>query len=234
MSAPNSIGRCKAGDGEGIVDDQPRAALMRDLRHGLEIDDRKRRVRRRFQKQHFRFRAHRGFPLIDIAAIDKRAGDAEARQNIFHHIAAGAEHRLRADHMIAGCAARTGTSPSPPPCRSRWRVRRARLRARPCAPRTSTPSDWNSAYRLKPSPPLKRASASSAVLIGIARGEEQRLRGFLKLRAHLAGRARPWCARAIFCPVSCSLPCTWSCPEQLPRLAGPVKPHKVARPQGCV
>ena len=87
---------------ERVVDDQPRAALVRDLGDGLEINDRQCRIGRRLQEQQFRLRPHRGLPLIDVAAVHQRMRNAETRQDFLDHMAAGAEHRLGRDHVIAG------------------------------------------------------------------------------------------------------------------------------------
>jgi hypothetical protein len=66
-----------------------------------DIDDRERGIGRRFQKQHFRFRFHRGLPLRYVMAVDQRMSNAETRQHFLDHVAAGAEHRLRRDDMVA-------------------------------------------------------------------------------------------------------------------------------------
>jgi len=47
-------------------------------------------------------RPHRLFPLVEIKPIDQRGLDAVARQQVFHHIAAGAEHCFRRHHVVAG------------------------------------------------------------------------------------------------------------------------------------
>ncbi len=86
---------------EGIVDHKPRAPFVRDGGDGFQVDDGERRVRRRLQEQHLGFGAHRLRPLIDVAAIDQRAGDAEARQDFLDDVPAGAEHRLGGDDVVA-------------------------------------------------------------------------------------------------------------------------------------
>jgi hypothetical protein len=85
-----------------IVDDQPRAALMGDFGNRANVEHVERRVGRAFQKAAFRVRPHRAFPLVEIEAVDQSGPDAVARQQIFHHIAARAEHRFRSHHVVAG------------------------------------------------------------------------------------------------------------------------------------
>ena len=41
-------------------------------------------------------------PGVEVAAVDQRRCDAEARQQVLHHIEARAEQRLGGDHVIAG------------------------------------------------------------------------------------------------------------------------------------
>ena len=44
-------------------------------------------------------------PGFDVAAVDERRGDAEARTKVLNDVAAGAEHRARGDDMLAGAEA---------------------------------------------------------------------------------------------------------------------------------
>ena len=55
-------------------------------------------------------------PLVEIEAVDQRRGDAVARQQIFHHVAARSEHRLGRHDVIAGLE---------------WRENRGRHRGHP-------------------------------------------------------------------------------------------------------
>ena len=75
---------------------------MRDLCHFGDVDDIERRIGRAFEKERLGVRPHRVAPFVKIAAVDQRRGDTEARQVILDDIAAGAEHGLRGDHVIAG------------------------------------------------------------------------------------------------------------------------------------
>ncbi len=54
-----------------------------------------------FAEQHAGIVADGSPPGGEVAPIDKRGGDAEARQNVLDHRAAGAEHRLRRHDVIA-------------------------------------------------------------------------------------------------------------------------------------
>ena len=152
------------GPGEGIVHDQLRAGLVaRSSPRRCRSTMRKRGIGRRLQEQHPRFRPHRRCPLRDIVAVHQRVGDAEARQDFFDHIAAGAEHRLGGHDMIAGSAAQQRnvavTAAMP------LAVARATGAPSSAAMRASNMDDGGIAEAgiVKPSAPLKRASASSAV-----------------------------------------------------------------------
>ena len=88
--------------GEHVVDHERRAGRMSDLRHLGDVDDLERRIGRAFEKERLGVRPHRIAPGVEIAAVDQRRGDAEARQIVLDHVAAGAEHRLGGDDVIAG------------------------------------------------------------------------------------------------------------------------------------
>ena len=45
---------------------------------------------------------HGALPGVDVAAVDQRGGDAEARAQRLDDVAAGAEQRARGDDVIAG------------------------------------------------------------------------------------------------------------------------------------
>ncbi len=74
-------------------------AISRD---GGDVDDFERRIGRGFEEKGLGVRPHRVAPLLEVGAVDQRRGDAEARQIILDDIAAGAEQRLRRDHVVAG------------------------------------------------------------------------------------------------------------------------------------
>jgi hypothetical protein len=75
---------------------------MRDLRHGRDVDDVKRRIGWAFQEECLGVRPHGIAPGGQVAAVDQRRGDAEARQIILDDITARTEHRLRRHDVIAG------------------------------------------------------------------------------------------------------------------------------------
>ena len=93
--------RCR----EGVIDDQPRAAIAGDLGDRRYVDNIKCWIGRGLQEQHLGRRRHRRAPLVEIAAVDQRMRHAEARQDVRDHRAARTEHRLRRDDMIAGAQA---------------------------------------------------------------------------------------------------------------------------------
>ena len=86
---------------EHIVDRERRARIVRDLRHLGDVDHVEVRIGRAFEKERLGVRPHRVAPLREVRAVDQRRGDAIARQEILHHVAARAEQLLRRDHMIA-------------------------------------------------------------------------------------------------------------------------------------
>ena len=62
--------------------------------------------------------ASRRLPLGEVFAVDQGVGDAEPRQDLLDHIAAGAEHRPWRRRRDRRSAAPRGMSPLRPPCRS--------------------------------------------------------------------------------------------------------------------
>ena len=85
-----------------VVDHKRGARAMRDLRHFLQVNHLERRVGRRFKEEGFGIGPHRRAPLREIGPVHERASDAKARQQILHHITAGAEQRPGGDDMVAG------------------------------------------------------------------------------------------------------------------------------------
>ena len=76
---------------EDIVDHERRPARVGDLGHGRNVDEFEGRVGRTFEKERPGLGPQGGAPLIQVVAVDQRRGDAEARQQVFDDIAAGAE-----------------------------------------------------------------------------------------------------------------------------------------------
>ena len=75
---------------------------MRDSRDRADIQHVERRIGRAFEKTAFCVRPHCLLPRVEIEAVDQSGLNAVARQQIFHHITARSEHRLRGHHVIAG------------------------------------------------------------------------------------------------------------------------------------
>ena len=91
MSAPSSIGRWQQRRGEHVVDDDERAGLLGDLRHALDVDQLEHGVGRRLEEEGARVGLDRRLPGGEIAAVDQCRGDAVARQQVLHDIAAASE-----------------------------------------------------------------------------------------------------------------------------------------------
>ena len=87
--------------GEDIVHHEIGAARMGDLRHRSDVDDFELWIGGAFQKADLGVWLHGGAPLVEIRSIDQRRGHAEAGQQLFDDVAAGAEQSLGRDHMVA-------------------------------------------------------------------------------------------------------------------------------------
>ena len=87
---------------EHVVDHERGAGVMRDPGDRFDIDHFQRRIGRALEKERLGIRPHRLAPLLQIGAVDQRAGNAVARQEILDHVAARSEQCLRRDDMIAG------------------------------------------------------------------------------------------------------------------------------------
>ena len=85
-----------------IVHDQNGAMGVRDVGHGLDVDQFQRWIGRRLNEHHFGIGLHSAGEIFGIAAIDQRRADAPARHEIFHHIATATKQRTAGDDMIAG------------------------------------------------------------------------------------------------------------------------------------
>ncbi|PAV68457.1 hypothetical protein WR25_17441 [Diploscapter pachys] len=89
------------GRGEGIVDHGRDAAFPRNGADGADVDHVHRRIGRRFEEEDLRFGPHRVEELLRIACIDDRGLDAELGQQRIGQPAARSERRAPADQMIA-------------------------------------------------------------------------------------------------------------------------------------
>ena len=87
---------------EDIVDDEPRARLMREIGDGFEVVDLEAGIGRRLEEKGLGLLADGLLPLREVGAVDERRLDAEARQQILDDVETGAEKRPRRDDVIAG------------------------------------------------------------------------------------------------------------------------------------
>ena len=87
---------------EHVVDDERRAAGVRDLGDLGDVEHIEIGIGRRLQEAGLGVRAHRRAPLVEIEAIDDGRRDAVARQVFLDHVEVGAEDRLRRNDVIAG------------------------------------------------------------------------------------------------------------------------------------
>ena len=78
-----------------------RADAFGDFRHAGDIDDVERRVGRRLEEEGAGVGLDGRLPLTEVAAIDEGELDAEARTQVLDDVAAGAEHGLGGDDVLA-------------------------------------------------------------------------------------------------------------------------------------
>ena len=71
-------------------------------RHGGDVDEVERRIGRRLEEERLGVGLHGALPGGRVAAVDQRAGDAEARTQLLRHVEARAEHGARGDDVVAG------------------------------------------------------------------------------------------------------------------------------------
>ncbi len=90
-------GRC-----EHIVDHGRDAVLLGERGDGADVDEVERGVGRRLEEERLRVGTDGGFPVLDVAAVDQRHGDAKARAQGLDDVTAGAEHGARGDDVVAG------------------------------------------------------------------------------------------------------------------------------------
>src|SRR4029078_9876214 len=133
--------------GEYVVDHDQRIRLMRDFRHGLDVDKLKHRIGRRFKEEGFGIRPHRVLPSSEITPVHQCRLDAVARQKILDDIAAGAEQRTGRNDMVAGLEkTEQGSSDSGHAARCST-PSLCSLEPRQGRPPTCSRSDWKRGYR---------------------------------------------------------------------------------------
>ena len=88
---------------ETVIHHQQRPVVVGKLGQGGNVTDFRQWIRRRFQKQHFRFRANRRLPLGKITHVHQRGIDTKFLQVAVVNHVGGAEHTARADDVVAWC-----------------------------------------------------------------------------------------------------------------------------------
>ena len=101
-SAPSASGLCQIGVANTLSTISRAPPWHARSRRSPDVEHVERRIGRALQEAGLGVRPHRLLPLVEVEAVDQRGLDAVARQQVFHHVAAGAEHRLRGHHVIAG------------------------------------------------------------------------------------------------------------------------------------
>ena len=113
--------------GEGRVDQQRQAVLVRERRDARNVEHVEARVAERLAEQQPRLRADRGAPSVEVARVDERRVDAEARQRVVEQVVRAAVERRatrrcasprRISVAIARCSAAwplaVAIAPTPP------------------------------------------------------------------------------------------------------------------------
>ena len=143
IERPHQIGR-----GEGRVDQQRQAVLVRDRRDARDVEHVEAGVAQRLAEA---AAASSGRIAARQASRSrgstKRGLDAEARQRVVEQVVRAAVERARGDDVRRRRPSAWRWRGAAPPGRWRWRSRRRRLRARRCAPPARRWSDWRCANR---------------------------------------------------------------------------------------
>ena len=87
---------------ERVVDDDPRLALVRELRHRRDVDDREQRVGRRLDPHHAGLGLPRGLERARVAQIARRPRDPVALVHARDEPERAAVRVVRDDHVVAG------------------------------------------------------------------------------------------------------------------------------------
>ena len=130
VERPHQVGRR-----ERRVDEQRQPVLVRERRDARDVEHVEPGIAERLAEQQPRLRPDRRAPGVEVARIDERRLDAEARQRVVEQVVRAAVQRARRDDVRARAHAASRSRGAAPPVRSRSRSRRRRLRARRCAPR---------------------------------------------------------------------------------------------------
>ena len=190
-SAPSASGLCQIGVANTLSTISRAPACMRDLGDRGDVEHVERRIGRAFEETALGVRPHRALPLVEIEAIDQRGRDAVARQQILHHVAAGAEHRLGRHHVIAGFQRRQNGR------RHRGHAGRGGAAGLGAFELDHAPLEHRDRRigiaRIDVAGvfALEARLALLGGVVDIALGEEQRLGGFAELRAQGSGMDQP-------------------------------------------
>ena len=138
---------------ERRIDEQRQAVLVRERRHARNVEHVEARIAERLAEQEPRLGPDRRAPRVEVARIDERRLDAEARQRVVEQVVRAAVERARRDDVRARAHAASRSRDAAPPARSPSRSRRRRLRARRSAPPAPRRSDWRCANRRAPRAP---------------------------------------------------------------------------------
>ena len=96
LERPLEIGRR-----ERVVDDEQRAAVMRDLRHRRDVGETHQRIGRRLDEHESRFGSHRVGDALRIARVDVCKRQREVLEDLVEQPEGAAVHVLGADDVIA-------------------------------------------------------------------------------------------------------------------------------------
>src|SRR5450432_3895323 len=87
------------GGGEGRIDQQWHAVLVREFRDTGNIEDVEARITQRFAEEEACVRPDRRAPRVDVTRIDESRLDAEARERVIEEIVRADVERPRRDDM---------------------------------------------------------------------------------------------------------------------------------------
>ena len=88
--------------GERRVDEERQAVLVRERRHARDVEHVEPGIAERLAEQEACLRADRRLPRVEIARVDERRRDAEARQRVVEQVVRAAVEGARRDDVRAG------------------------------------------------------------------------------------------------------------------------------------
>ena len=129
--------------GERVVDDEPRAGLVRDRRQRRDVGDAEQRVRRRLAPDDLGLGTHRGAHRVEVGERHRRVLEPPVREHPRDQPERSAVRVAGQDHVIA----RAGTRRAARCPRRRARTRTPARASRPRAPRAPPPARCGSGSR---------------------------------------------------------------------------------------